>query len=152
VIFLRCLTAAQEKEVQRLICDKRPEQMKMVFALWTRETVRQLIRDKFGVELAVRSVGDYLKRWGFTPRKPITRAYEQQPAAVKKWFDELYPQIAGKARVEGAEIHWTDETAVVDTDVRGRSYSPRGRTSETRAVWGRRESFSMISSLTNQGK
>ena len=56
--------------------------------------------------------------------------------------------MAKQARGEGAEIHWADETAVVNTDVRGRSYSPRGQTPETRAVWGRRESFSMISSVT----
>jgi transposase len=148
----RLLTPAQEKEVQRLICDKRPEQMKMHFALWTREAVRQLIKERFSVDLAVRSVGEYLSRWGDTPQKPIKRAYEQQPEAVQKWLDEEYPLIAQKARVEGAEIHWADETAVVNTDVRGRSYSPRGQTPETRAVWGRRESFSMISSVTNQGK
>ncbi len=148
----RLLTPAQEKEVQRLICDKRPEQMKMDFALWTRDAVRQLIRERFDVHLAVRSMGDYLNRWGFTPQKPIKRAYEQQSEAVRKWLDEEYPRIATKARMEGAEIHWTDETAVVNTDVRGRSYSPRGQTPETRAVWGRRESFSMISSVTNQGK
>jgi transposase len=29
----------------------------------------------------VRSVGEYLKRWGFTPQKPIRRAYEQSPVA-----------------------------------------------------------------------
>ena len=32
----RTLAAEQEKQVQKDICDKRPEQMKMDFALWTR--------------------------------------------------------------------------------------------------------------------
>lgn len=148
----RLLSAGQEAEARKLICDKRPEQMKMPFALWTREAVRQMIRERFGVELAVRSVGEYLGRWGFTPQKPLKRAYEQQPGAVREWLDTEYPLIAKRAREEGGEIHWADETAVANTDVRGRSYSPRGKTPETRAVWGRRESFSMISSVTNQGK
>ena len=56
----RLLSPEQEAEVRKLICDKRPEQMKMPFALWTREAVRQLILERFGVELAVRSVGEYL--------------------------------------------------------------------------------------------
>ena len=148
----RLLSPEREAEVRRLICDKRPEQMKMPFALWTREAVRQLILERFGIGLAVRSVGEYLGRWGFTPQKPLKRAYEQQPEAVKEWLDTEYPRIAKRAKEEGGEIHWADETAVANTDVRGRSYSPRGKTPETRAVWGRRESFSMISSVTNQGK
>lgn len=57
---------------------------------------------------------------------------------------------AGNA--EKAEVHWVDETAVMNSDVRGRSYSPRGTTPTTRAVWGSRQRFSMISSVNNQGK
>ena len=148
----RTLSAEQEKRIQKLICDKRPEQMKMVFALWTRGAVKQLVKQEFGFELSIRGIGDYLKRWGFTPQKPIKRAYEQQPEAVKKWLDEEYPQIEKEAYEASAEIHWGDETCVMNTDVRGRSYAPRGQTPETRAVWGKREKFSMISTVTNQGK
>lgn len=102
--------------------------------------------------MPVRTVGEYLKRWGFTPQKPIKVAYEQKPEAVKKWLAEEYPAISARAKTEKAEIHWADETAVMNTDVRGRSYSPRGTTPTTRAVWGARQRFSMISSMNNQGK
>lgn len=78
----RALTAEQEQALQRLICDKRPEQLKMDFALWSRAAVMQLIEREYGVVLHVRSVGKYLARWGFTPQKPIKRAYEQSPVAV----------------------------------------------------------------------
>jgi len=148
----RKLTREQEKRIQQLICEKRPEQLKMEFALWTRVAVRQLIELQFDVRLGVRTVGDYLHRWGFTPQKPIKKAYEQCDKAVKQWLDEDYPAIAKKAKREGAEIHWCDETAVMNTDVRGRSYAPRGQTPTTRAVWGKREKFSMISAVTNQGR
>lgn len=33
-----------------------------------------------------------------------------------------YPAIAAYTQAKGAEIHWGDETALVNTDVRGRSY------------------------------
>ena len=148
----RTLTSEEELRIQQLICEKRPEQMKMDFALWTRGVVKELIQREFGVKLSIRAVGDYLHRWGFTPQKPIKRAYEQQPEAVRKWLDEEYPEIEQRAMGDGAEIHWGDETCVMNTDVRGRSYSPRGQTPETRAVWGRREKFSMISTVTNRGK
>ena len=76
----------------------------MEFALWTRAAVGQLIEVEFRIKLSVRGVGKYLKRWGFTPQKPIRRAYEQSPEAVKKWLDEDYPAIAAKAKAEGGEI------------------------------------------------
>lgn len=148
----RILTDEQELRIQKLICEKRPEQLKMDFALWTRGAVGELIRLEFALDLPIRTIGDYLGRWGFTPQKPIKRAYEQQPKAVRKWLDEEYPHIERRALNEGAEIHWGDETAVMNTDVRGRSYSPRGQTPTTCVVAGKREKFSMISTVTNRGK
>jgi len=148
----RKLTPEQEKQIQKDICDRRPEQLKMDFALWTREAVRVYIREHFGIEMPIRTVGEYLKRWGYTPQKPIKVAYEQKPEAVKQWLDQTYPEIARRAKEEDAEIHWADETAVMNTDVRGRSYAPRGQTPTTRTVWGSRQRFSMISSVNNQGK
>lgn len=148
----RVLDKDQEARIRKLICDKRPEQLKMKFALWTRVAVRALILEEFDLDVTERCVGNYLKRWGFTPQKPIKKAYEQQPAAVREWLDKEYPAIARKAKSEGAEIHWGDETSVMNTDVRGRSYAPRGKTPVTYAVAGKREKFSMISTVTNQGK
>lgn len=148
----RTLTDEQERTVQQIICDKRPEQLKMEFALWNRAAVMQLIERECGIKLSVRGVGNYLKRWGFTPQKPIKKAYEQRPEAVKQWLDDEYPVIEQRAKTEGAEIHWGDETAIVNTDVRGRSYAPAGKTPVTFAAGGTRHKLSMIATVTNQGK
>lgn len=148
----RALSAEQEELVRRTICDKRPEQLKMEFALWTRPAVMQLIEQLCGVKLSVRAVGNYLKRWGFTPQKPIRRAYEQRPEAVQRWLEHEYPAIERRAKAEGAEIHWGDETALVNTDVRGRSYAPRGKTPVAMSVGGTRQKLSMISTVTNRGR
>jgi transposase len=126
--------------------------LKLTFALWSRAAVLLLVAQEFGIELPIRTMGEYLKRWGFTPQKPITRAYEQRPEAVKAWLDEQYPAIAERAKLEDAEIHWGDETAVVNTDVRGRGYSPKAQTPVAYAVGGTRHKLSMISTVTNQGK
>ena len=148
----RALTQKQEAAIRQFISDKCPEQLKMDFALWSRAAVMVLIEREYGVRLHVRSVGKYLARWGFTPQKPIKRAYEQSPAAVQTWLDQTYPSIASRAKSEGGEIHWGDETALVNTDVRGRSYAPKGKTPVTMAVGGTRQKLSMIASVTNQGK
>lgn len=147
----RTLTEAQEVAIQRTICDKRPEQLKMDFALWNRAAVAQLIEREYGITMAVRAVGKYLARWGFTPQKPIKKAYEQRPEAVQAWLDEQYPEIERRARAEGGEIHWGDETALVNTDVRGRSYAPAGQTPVAYAVGGTRQKLSMIATVTNKG-
>ncbi|GHU05183.1 hypothetical protein AGMMS49960_21540 [Betaproteobacteria bacterium] len=148
----RALSPEQEAAIQRLICDKRPEQLKMDFALWSRAAVMLLIEREYGLRLHVRSVGKYLSRWGFTPQKPLQRAYEQSPQAVREWLDDTYPGIAARAKAEGGEIHWGDETALVNTDVRGRSDAPKGKRPVTMAIGGTRQKLSMIVSVTNQGK
>jgi hypothetical protein len=53
---------------------------------------------------------------------------------------------------EGGEIHWGDETALTNTDVRGRSYAPSGQTPVAYAPGGKCEKLSMIATVTNQGK
>ena len=148
----RVLSEVQERAIQRIIIENRPEQLKMDFCLWSRAAVGQLIGQEYGINLQVRSIGKYLTRWGFTPQKPIKRAYEQKPEAVQAWLEGEYPGIEQRARGEGAEIHWGDETALVNTDVRGRSYAPAGKTPVAMAVGGTRQKLSMIATVTNQGK
>ena len=82
----RLLDAAQEGQVRKLIADKTPDQLKMPYALWSRAAVAQLIEQRFGIRLQVRTMGKYLARWGFTPQKPMKKAYEQSPAAVSQYL------------------------------------------------------------------
>lgn len=89
----------------------------MPFALWTRAAIGELIRARCGVRLPVRTIGHYLRRWGFTPQKPLKRAYEQRPETITRWLEHEYPAIAARAKREGAEIHWGDETSL-STSVR----------------------------------
>lgn len=145
------LTAEQEDEVQQLITDNTPDQLKMKFALWTRDAVRELIRARYGVDYAPQSMSVLLRRWGFTPQKPLKRAYEQNPARVKEWLEQSYPQIEAKAKAENAEIYWGDETALKPEAHNRRSYSPRGKTPVVRQP-ARRFHSSVISAISNVGK
>ena len=128
-----------------------PDELDLPFALWSRAAVRELIWQRFGVRLAVRTMGTYLARWGFTAQKPLRRAYEQDPAAVRRWQRRDYPAIAARAKAEGGAIFWGDETGLRSDDVRGRSYAPRGRTPEVR-VNHKRANLGLISAVTNKGE
>ena len=134
-----------------MIIDKTPDQLKLPFVLWDRKAVKELIRRQYEVNIAIRTVGDYLQRWNFSPQRPVKRAYEQQPKAVQRWLDEEYPKIISKAKQEQAEIHWGDETGFRNDHHYGRGYSPKGKTPVVR-LSAKRVSTNMISSITNQGK
>ena len=109
-----------------------------------------LIQQRSGIRMPVRTIGHYLKRWGFTPQKPLQRAYEQRPEEIQRWRDHDYPAIAARAKREGAEIHWGDETCLRTSDPRGRGFAPRGQTPVLEVV-ARRKSVSVLSTVTNRG-
>ena len=143
----RLLDADQATEVQQLMTKHAPDQLDLPFALWGREAVRDLARARFGVRLALRTVSDYLRRWGFTPQRPIKRALERQDAAIQAWLAEHYPKIAARAKAEGAQIHWGDETGISNQAVHGRSFAPKGQTPVRRRP-AKRRTLSMISAVT----
>jgi transposase len=145
------LDATQETEIKRLICRHMPDDLGLDFALWSRAAVQTVIRRQYGVRLAVRTTGTYLARWGFTAQKPLRRAYEQQPAAVRHWLRQEYPAIAARARRARGVIFWGDETALRADDVRGRSYAPRGKTPVVRPNQ-RRIGLGLISAVSNRGE
>jgi transposase len=146
----RFLTTAQEVEARDLIRRHTPDALDLPLALWSRAAVRALIRQRFGVRLAVRTMGTDLARWGFTAQKPLRRAYEQDPA-VRRWLRRDYLAIAARAKAEGGTICWGDETGLRSDAVRGRSYAPRGRTPEVR-VNHKRAGLGLISAVTNTGE
>ena len=147
----RTLTADQEHEIQKAIVDKCPDQLKFPFALWTRVAVQQLIKELFSIKMPIRTVGEYLKRWNYTPQKPLRKAYKQNPKAISAWLKEEYPAIAIKSKKEKAEIHWGDETGLCNDSYHGRSYAPRGETPAIK-IHPRCQRVNLISTVTNQGK
>lgn len=140
----------QAHRVRELIREKLPEQLKLPFGLWTREAVQQLISQRFGVELSRWQVGRYLKKWGYTPQKPIRKAFEQKPENVRKWLEEEYPAIEKRAKAEKATIYFGDETGCRSDHQAGKSYAPKGKTPIIKAT-GKRYTVNMISAISNRG-
>jgi len=147
----RTLSAEQEEDVQKLLIDKAPNQLKLPFALWTRDAVRLAIKQRYGLDLPLRTISDYLKRWGFTPQKPTKRAYEQDPKRLEQWLANDYPEIATRAKKVKAEIHWGDETGINTDSYVAKGFSPKGKTPVIR-LNAKKSSINMISAITNQGK
>lgn len=147
----KALSAAQEEGLRHLIARGCPDRCGLSFALWTRQAVRALIARETGIWLTLPTVGRYLRAWGFTAQRPMRRATERRDEAVREWLENTYPDIARKAKAQGCEIQWADETGLSNQANYGRSFAPRGQTPILRRP-ARRFSQSMISGLTNQGK
>ncbi len=113
--------------------------------------IRQLIQQRCRIKMPIRTVGEYLKRWGFTIRKPVKRAYEQNPKEVNQWLQEHYPVIAAQAKKEKAELYWGDETGLQTAAHQARGFAPKGKRPILR-ISARKSSISMVSAINNEGQ
>jgi transposase len=147
----RVLTDSQADRIQHLLRTHQPEELGVASPLWTRRAVADLIRREFGLVLAVRTVGRYLARWGFTAKRPRRLSRDQDPDEVQEWLEETYPAIAERAEREGAAIYWADETGVAADHLPAVGYAPRGEPA-TIDVPDRHVRAGQISAVSNMGE
>lgn len=140
------LGPAQKLKVRHWINGKDPRQYGFDFGLWTRQIVAALIARRFGVQLGVSAVGRLLAELDITPQKPLRRAYERDPAAIKRWTQQTYPKLRARAKRRGAKIFFLDEAGVRSDQVLGRTWGWRGQTPEV-PTSGKRQSVSAISAI-----
>jgi transposase len=122
----RTLTDERGAHIQQLIDENSPAKLGIKAPLWSRAAVRELIHKEYGIWMPVRTVGEYLKRWGYTAKKPCRHANDQDPQEVKVWLEETYPDIERQAEQEDAEILWTDECGVDADHHPGTGYARKG--------------------------
>lgn len=144
------LTARQRAQVFRWINGKDPRQYNFEFALWTRKIVAALIRETFGITLGLTAVGRLLAELEITPQKPLRRAYERDPKAIKRWIETDYPRLQARAKRRSARVFFLDEAGVRSDPVLGRSWAPRGETPQV-STSGQRQSINAISAVNGRG-
>jgi len=148
----RILDATAEETVVALMSEQFPEDYGIDSALWTARAVQALIEQSCGVKLPIRSVREYLRRWGYSVQKPLQRAYEQDCEALKQWLEVSYPAIVERVKQEGAAIEWGDESGLRSDEYGGRGYAPVGKTPEIRPSQRQRARLNFIASLSAQGR
>lgn len=144
------LNKRQQNSIRNAVMDKHPDQLKLPFVLWNRAAVQRLIAKRYHVTLSLKSVGQYLRRRGMTPQKPLKRAYEKCGVQVRHWLEVSYPKIGKQAQKQRATIYWGDQMGLRSDHTAGRGYSLKGRT-PVLATTGKRFSCSMMSAVTNAG-
>ena len=66
----RTLNDGQAARLRTILNEKSPEEVGIASPLWTRRAVAELIRKEYGIDMPVRTVGEYLERWGYTAKVP----------------------------------------------------------------------------------
>ena len=146
----RTLWDEQARLIQNQIDHHSPEELGIPSPLWSRRAVRDLIRQELGIALPVRTVGEYLRRWGYTAKRPRRHARQQDPEEVRQWLEETYPAIEKRAAEQGAAIYWCDETGVAADEHPRYGYARRGRPA-TMEVPDRHIRRNQISAISNEG-
>jgi transposase len=144
------LNARQMQWLYRTIVGKNPMQLGFSFALWTREMIRELILKKYGVRLALSTVGRVLRDLGLTCQRPLHRAFEQNPSLVQTWLDQEFPKIRAEAKMLKAQIFFGDEAGLRSDFHAGTTWGEKGKTPVVVST-GRRHSLNMISAISPRG-
>lgn len=146
----RTLSDEQAAQLQVVLNEQMPQERGIASPLWTRRAVGDLIQQMFGIAMPVRTVGEYLKRWGYTSKKPQRHARYQDPKETQEWLEKIYPAIEKFATKEDAEILWCDETGVDSNDHVGCGYALVGET-PTIEVSSSPSRMNLISTISNEG-
>jgi len=144
------LAGWQQAQIAKAIAEKNPDQLQLPGFLWTRALVCELIERRFQIRIAEKTAGRYLRAWGFSPQKPVRRAYEQSDTKVQAWLETVYPAIQKQAKRDRAEILWGDEMGLRSDHTTGTSWSPVGRTPVVKGT-GQRFKTNMIAVVSNTG-
>ena len=140
----RKLNKEMEAEIFRLISTRRPFQLgfKLPYKnaklfLWTRHLLKQLIKQKFQIELADGVIQNYLTRWGVTPLNRDESKYYQYDLAIKEWLGKHLEITLSRSKNENAKIYWMGKIDPIGLETIDRSRNKR---------------LSMITVIENQGR
>jgi transposase len=143
------LDAGQRAQLRAWVLQK-PKEHGFERELWTRPMVRELIARKFGVDVSLSTVTNYLRKERMSPQKPRRRAYQADPVAVEEWTETTYPAIARRAEKNGAKVYFEDEAGIRSDYHSGTTWGAVGETPIVETT-GSRFSVNMISAVSADG-
>jgi transposase len=119
--------------------------------VWTCDRVVEVIAEEFAVSYSKSQVSRLLKRLGWTPQVPITRAIPRDEEAIERWRVESWPALKEEARRERRELVFVDESGFYLLPGVVKTYAPEAET-PVMDEWQTRDHLSVMGGVTPQGK
>jgi transposase len=119
--------------------------------VWTCERVAGVLSEEFGASYSKSQVSRPLKRIGWTPQVPITRAIQRDEEAIERWRAESWPVLRDKARRERRALVLVDESGSYLLPAVVKTYAPKGQ-APILDEWQTRDHLSVMGGVTPQGK
>jgi transposase len=96
--------------------------------VWTGARVARVIEEEFGVRYHKAHVCRLLRDLGWTPQQPIKRAIQRDEGAIRRWRDEVWPELRRRARCERRALVFEDESGFYLLPGVVKTYAPKGLT------------------------
>ena len=109
------------------------------------------MRTHLGVWYSRSQVSRILKKLGWTPQVPITRAIQRDEQAIENWRARSWPALKEKARRERRVPVFVDESGFYLLPGVVKTYGPKGDTPVV-DEWQTRDHLSVMGGVTPQGK
>ena len=119
--------------------------------VWTTARIAQVIAEEFGVRYHKDHVGKLLKELRWTPQLPIKRAIQRDEVAIRRWREEVWPDLQRRARRERRVLVFEDESGFYLLPGVVRTYAPQARTPVIREMQTR-DHLSVMGGMTPEGK
>jgi transposase len=119
--------------------------------VWTWGRVVGVLREEFDGTYSKGQVSRLLKRLGWTPQVPITRAIQRDEEAIARRRVESWPGLREKGRRERRRLVFVDESGFYLLPGVVKTYAPRGQTPGVDA-WQTRDHLSVMAGVTPAGK
>ena len=148
----RTLSPAEEATVQQLMREHCPNELNIDSALWTRSAVLTLIAYECGVEMPIRTVGEYLKRWGYTPRSTTQASLRTRPTSSESMAGNpvpSYPRNKHSRRTQRLRGEMNQDCALMLKSVAAMRLEVRHQKFSFKC---QRVSVNYIASISNSGK
>lgn len=119
--------------------------------VWTCARIARVIAEEFGARYHKDHVGRLLRELHWTPQVPIRRAIQRDEDAIRRWRDEVWPELRRRARRERRVLVFEDESGFYLLPGLVRTYAPEARTPVIREKQTR-DHLSVMGGMTPDGR
>ena len=145
------LGVRKQRELRRLILKGDPRRYGFEESLWSLRIIAAFVLERFGVSMSRVSISTLLRKLKITPRKPLRRAYERDPAAVEKWKRTDLPRLVRRAKRRNALLLFLDEAGIQSDAPLGTTWGDKGKKT-TVTTSGQRQKVNAVSAVSPTGE